>query len=147
MKFISHRGNLTGKNKKLENDPKYILQALKLNFDVEIDVFYKNKNFYLGHDYPKFKVSKKFLENKKIWCHAKNLDALNALSLTKAHYFWHQNDDVTLTNKGYLWTFPGKKLFKKSICVLPETKKYEKINCYGICSDFILKYRENIKND
>ena len=32
--------------------------------------------------------------------------------------------------------------YLKSICVLPETKKYEKINCYGICSDFILKYRE-----
>lgn len=145
MKFISHRGNLLGKNIKLENDPQYILKALKLNFEVEIDVFFKKNQFYLGHDYPKFKVSRKFLENKKFWCHAKNLDALNALKNTNAHFFWHQNDDVTLTSKGYLWTFPGKKLFEKSICVLPENKKYKKINCYAICSDYILKYREKYK--
>ena len=145
MKFISHRGNLTGKNHLQENNPDYILQAIQLNFDVEIDVFYKNKQFYLGHDFPKFKVSKKFLENKKLWCHAKNLDALNALKETNAHFFWHQNDDVTLTSNGYLWTYPGKKLFKKSICVLPELKLYNKIDCYGICSDFIIKYKRKFK--
>ncbi len=147
MKFISHRGNLIGKNLKLENNPNYVLKAAQLNFDVEIDVFYKNKQFYLGHDFAKFKVSKKFLENKKFWCHAKNLDALNALKKTKAHYFWHQNDDATLTSKGYIWTFPGKKLFKKSICVLPEIKPYKKIECYGICSDFIMEYKKKLKND
>ena len=145
MKFISHRGNLTGKNHLLENNPDYILKAIQLNFDVEIDVFYKNKQFYLGHDFPKFKISKKFLENKKFWCHAKNLDALNALKETSAHFFWHQNDDVTLTSNGYLWTYPGKKLFKKSICVLPELKHYNKIECYGICSDFIIKYKRKLK--
>ena len=31
----------------------------------------------------------------------------------------------------------------KSICVLPEIANYEKINCIGICSDFIQKYNND----
>ena len=147
MLLIAHRGNLNGRQEEHENTVPYINAALEKGFDVEVDIWCEDRFLYLGHDKPLNLIDPVYLKNPSLWCHAKNLDALNALSLTKAHYFWHQNDDVTLTNKGYLWTFPGKKLFKKSICVLPETKKYEKINCYGICSDFILKYRENIKND
>jgi hypothetical protein len=59
-------------------------------------------------------------------------------------YFWHQNDDITLTSNGYLWTYPGKKLTDKSIVVLPEFNFYNKKDlkkCYGICSDFILNYK------
>ena len=142
MKFISHRGNLCGPNPNLENKPSHIIEALNSGFDVEVDVFFVNKKFYLGHDKPQYKTSKKILINNKIWCHAKSIEALNALKNTNAHFFWHQNDDVTLTSKGYFWTYPGKKLFNKSICVLPEIKPYKKINCYGICSDFIIKYKK-----
>ena len=83
MIFISHRGNINGKIKKLENNPDYIRSAIKKGFDVEIDVWFKN-GFYLGHDKPQFKVSKKFLENKKLWCHAKNQDALANLQKIKS---------------------------------------------------------------
>ncbi len=145
MKFISHRGNLSGPKPILENNPNYIDNALKLNFDVEIDVHFKNKKFFLGHDKPLYEVSKKYLKNKKIWCHAKTLETLAELKKIDCHYFWHQNDDVTLTSKGYMWTYPGKKLFKKSICVLPEIKSYKKFDCYGICSDYIIKYRNKLK--
>jgi hypothetical protein len=145
MKFISHRGNLSGPKPKLENNPNYINYALKLNFDVEVDVHFKNKKFFLGHDKPLYEVSKKYLKNKKIWCHAKTIETLAELKKINCHYFWHQKDDVTLTSKGYMWTYPGKKLFKKSICVLPEIKSYRKFECYGICSDYIIKYRDNLK--
>ena len=47
MKFISHRGNLYGPNPKLENKPTYIIEALKMGFDVEVDVFFRNKKFCL----------------------------------------------------------------------------------------------------
>lgn len=50
MKFISYRGNLYGPNPKLENKPTYIIEALKMGFDLEVDVFFRNKKFYLGHD-------------------------------------------------------------------------------------------------
>ena len=38
MKYISHRGNINGKDLMLENSPKYIDRALKLGYDVEIDI-------------------------------------------------------------------------------------------------------------
>jgi hypothetical protein len=145
MKFISHRGNLNGPIEEYENHPEYILEALKKGFNVEIDVRVKNDTFYLGHDFPKYKINKKFLINNKLWCHAKDLETINKLDKLKCHFFWHQEDDVTITSQGYFWTYPGKKLFKKSICVLPEKSTYKKFECYGICSDYILKYKKKIK--
>jgi len=143
MIFISHRGNLDGKVPNNENSPEYISKALSKGFDVEIDVWFVENNFFLGHDAPEYKINSKFLENDKLWCHAKNIDALLNLSKINSIYFWHQEDDYTLTSNGYIWTYPGKNLTNKSICVLPELEKKEKLNCYGICSDFILKYRND----
>jgi hypothetical protein len=140
MIFISHRGNINGINKNEENKPEYILHALSNNFDVEIDIWYVNGSFALGHDHPSFFIDEKFLNNKKIWLHAKNIEALNQLNIRGLHCFWHQNDDVVLTSKGFLWTYPGKQLTKNSICVLPETLSTFTYDCAGLCSDFILKY-------
>ena len=140
MFLISHRGNLNGTQKERENSPSYINEALDRGFDVEVDVRFKNNKFFLGHDIDQYEINTEFLENEKIWCHAKTTDALIALEKTNAHYFWHQEDDYTITSKGYIWTYPGKKLFSKSICVLPEKFNYEKIKCKGICSDYIEKY-------
>ena len=144
MIFISHRGNINGINKKLENSPKYINNAINKGYDVEVDVWYTD-NFYLGHDKPEYKISKSFLENKNLWCHAKNLKALEKLQKLKTKYFWHQEDDYTLTSNGYIWTYPGKNLSKKSISVLPELKK-KKLPKFisGICSDFIENYKKRI---
>ena len=56
-------------------------------------------------------------------------------------YVWHQEDDVTITSLGHLWTYPGKKLTKWSIAVMPEIDFFDNIDtAYGICSDEILKY-------
>ena len=110
MIFISHRGNMTGINPKRENEPLYIVEALEKGFDVEIDVWYKKGQFYLGHDEPQYKVKREFLQNRKLWCHAKNIEALNKMLKEDIHCFWHQEDDVTLTSKGFMWTYPGKKI-------------------------------------
>ena len=141
MYLISHRGNLNGIIEDRENSPKYINEALEKGYDVEVDVRFENNQFFLGHDTNQYKISKKFLINKKIWCHAKTDKALDALEKINAHYFWHQEDDYTITNRGFFWTYPGKKLLTNSICVLPEKSNYEKISCKGICSDFIEQYR------
>jgi hypothetical protein len=143
MFYISHRGNLNGPDTRYENSIEYINHALERGFDVEVDVHYFKGNFYLGHDEPTFQVSLDFLENKKLWCHAKSMDTMGAFYKTKCHYFWHETDAVTLTNKGYYWTYPGNKLFENSICVLPEKSDYKSFFCKGICSDYILKYKNN----
>ena len=138
MILISHRGNLNGKSNK-ENKPGYIHKALWQGFDVEIDVWYIDDEFWLGHDIPQYKIEENFLENPRLWCHAKNIDALYKMtSNSLIHCFWHQDDDVTLTSRGYLWTYPGKQLTEKSISVLPE-KKFD-VEVAGVCSDFIVRW-------
>ncbi len=143
MIYISHRGNTRGKDKNKENSTDYINEAIDKGFDVEIDVWFKDNSFYLGHDFPEYKIDTSFLINDKFWCHAKNLEALEEMKKLNCHFFWHENDSYTITSKGYIWTYPGKKLSEKSICVLPESFNFRKEKCMGICSDFIEKYKND----
>ena len=143
MFLISHRGNLEGPNLKEENNPEYLLEALSKGFHVEVDVRYHKNSFFLGHDEPLFQVGSDFLLNNKIWCHAKDHYALEILKKINAIYYWHQKDDYTLTSNGYFWTYPGMELIENSICVLPEKSNYTKINCKGICSDYIMRFKKN----
>ena len=138
MILISHRGNLNGKSDR-ENSPDYIEEALDQDFDVEIDVWYIDGEFWLGHDIPQYKVSEGFLEHPSLWCHAKNIDALYVMNTNyHIHCFWHQEDDVTLTSREFFWTYPGKELTESSIAVLPDSKPTVKVK--GICSDFIMRF-------
>jgi len=142
MKIISHRGNLNGKNTYTENTISAISRALNYGFDVEIDVWYKNNNWYLGHDKAEYVINEFFLQNKKLWCHAKNLDAFSLmLKNKKINCFWHQNDDFTLTSKGYIWTYPKKDTKDNSIIVLTNQKDKIPKKCFGICTDFPIYYK------
>ena len=141
MILISHRGNISGPNEAMENNPDYIISALKAGFEVEIDFWCVKKKFYLGHDYPQFLVNENFLKKKKLWFHAKNLEGLVYLNKTNYNYFWHEHDSFAVTSKGYIWTYPGKELSKYAICVLPERFKWKKRQCLGVCSDFIENYK------
>jgi hypothetical protein len=141
MILISHRGNTTGRNLDRENDPLYIDEALRLGYDVELDVWFGDGVFYLGHDEPTYPVSSEYLKNHKLWCHAKNIKALNELVKQGMHCFWHQEDDVTLTSKGYMWTYPGKELTKKSIAVKPD-RGADLGDISGVCSDYIKEYND-----
>ena len=141
MKIIAHRANLNGPNTSTENSIPAINIALYHGFDVEVDVWYKNNKWYLGHDEPKYITDESFLQNKKLWCHAKNLDALNLmLENKKIHSFWHQNDDFTLTSKNYIWTYPCKHTTDNSVIVLINKKDKMPKKCFGICTDFPLSY-------
>jgi len=137
MILISHRGNLNGMNTERENSPDYIEEALSHGFDVEIDVWDISGSYFLGHDEPKYLVKKNFLKNEHLWCHAKNIQGLYSMLKDSIHCFWHQEDDVTLTSEGYIWTYPGKDLTKNSIAVLSETKP--DVAVAGICSDYVIK--------
>ena len=144
MYLISHRGNVDGIIKDDENKPEYIDKALKNGFEVEVDVRFNSNKFFLGHDFDQYEIDKEFLMNKKIWCHAKTREALIALQEINAHYFWHQEDDYTITSKGFIWVYPGKPLIKNSICVLPEDFELDTSQCYGICTDYISKYVDKV---
>jgi hypothetical protein len=143
MKLIAHRGNISGKDEK-ENQPNYVLRALRLGYNVEVDVWWHRGEYYLGHDEPTYKVWPRFIENKDIWCHAKNSDALCQMKENpNIHYFWHEQDTYTITSRGFVWVFPNKPLLPNSICVKPELRYNGDLTlCSGICSDYISDYGE-----
>lgn len=152
MLLISHRGNIDSPNPKLENKQTYIENTLNKGYDCEIDVYY-DKGWWLGHDEPQYKTTLTWLTiTHGLWVHCKNIEAIERMAIkfvnagTCPHFFWHENDTLTLTSRGVLWTFPGKPLTSMSICVLPEQSKsaYElkQFNqCHGVCSNYIANYR------
>ena len=149
MIYIAHRGNVNGQHSEFENSPMYVADAIERGFDVEIDVWMKNDAWWLGHDNPTHAIDANFLLHDRVWCHAKDLDALQALLSIGAHCFWHQNDDVTLTSSGYMWTYPGIALTEKSICVMPERANYthsELASAAGVCSDDIISIKNVMEN-
>ena len=146
MFFISHRGNLHGPNPSDENKIEYINNAINHDFEVEVDLWFKNNSYYLGHDEPQYEVKLEFLKNKKFWLHAKNLECFYELSKYDLNFFWHEEDKIILTSKGYFWNYPGTLLSNKSICVLPEKSGEKKPKCAGICSDYIKEYYDRYNN-
>lgn len=140
MILISHRGNLDGPIPDKENSPSYINDALQKGFDVEVDVWYNDGSWFLGHDEPQYPIDLGFLKNPHLWCHAKNIDALRNMLNNNVHCFWHQEDEHTLTSKGWIWAYPGSQLTEVSIAVMPKNKIVEK--CAGVCCDYIQEYKE-----
>ena len=146
MILISHRGNINGKIPLRENEPSYIKDAIKKGYNVEIDVWWSDNSFYLGHDNPQYKIDVSYLLNNrcyKLWCHAKNIEAIVEMKKEKTiNCFWHQKDDITLTSKGHIWAYPGKQPIKNSIAVMPEIYNDDLDKCIGICSDYIGNYKK-----
>jgi hypothetical protein len=146
MRLISHRGNTNGRMESWENEPTYIDSAIKQGYDVEIDIWYKDGILWLGHDKPDYSVDLKFLSDRitKLWIHCKNIEAVVYFSeifeLHHFNYFWHQEDDLTLTSSNFIWVYPGKQPIRNSIAVMPELYDDDVSQCFGICSDHIQNY-------
>jgi len=134
MLIVSHRGNINGRIETAENHPDYILKALSLNFDVEVDVWNVDGDFYLGHDSPSYKINIDFLNNKKIWCHSKNFDAFINLRKNNIHTFWHENDKMTLTTKNIIWCYENV-FVPDAITVCLNYKTVPKF-IKGVCTDY-----------
>lgn len=149
---ISHRANLNGPNPDTENHPDQIRQAIYLGLDVEVDVWYEQKKWYLGHDKPQYQIGIEFLIQKGLWLHAKNTDALYHLNNMGTHEFspfprvncfYHDIDDMVLTSKGYIWAHPSSwdKLTPHSIWVLPPDNLPDLVKIgldygpLGVCTD------------
>lgn len=146
MILISHRGNINGKDESKENKPSYIVDAIRKGYNVEVDFWYDNGKFVLGHDEPQYSIPIDFIENyyRYLWIHCKNHDALSKLveidrGGVYLNYFWHDTDDVIITSQGYMWANPGVYI-ENSIAVLPEYKEDNLEGRLGICSDYIINY-------
>lgn len=144
MRWIAHRGNLRGPNPERENHPEYVIEALDAGFHCEIDVWNIAGYWFLGHDKATDDVDYDLLTHPRIWCHAKDIETLELLldADDRINCFWHQSDDVTLTRRGYIWTYPGKPLTERSICLKPEETGQDYSKCAGVCSDYIADLKE-----
>jgi hypothetical protein len=145
MRYIAHRGNIHGIKKNKENEPEYIMAAIDAGFECEIDVWYINGGWRLGHDGPQYSVSFDFLCHKDLWLHCKNIDAFVRLSqITSMNAFWHQEDDYTLTSKGWVWCYPGKMVPTdyKTVAVKPEIHDTDWKRFSAICSDYVGFHRD-----
>ena len=149
MIYISHRGTLNGPEPEFENNPSQVKKAISKGLDCEVDVWFINGHFFLGHDEPTYPVKESFLENIKLWCHAKTLTCLNKmLSNKNIHCFWHQEDQFTLTSNKYIWTFPNQPVCENSVIVQLEPENSNsnfsrnELKCYGICTDYPTLYQK-----
>ena len=148
MKLISHRGNINGRIENYENHPDYIDDTIRLGYDVEIDVWVVNGLLFLGHDEPQYTIDLNWINERKksLWIHCKNIEAVEFAHWFKddenLNFFWHQNDTLTLTSRGYIWVYPGKQPIKNSIAVMPEIYNDDIAKCIGVCSDYISNYKK-----
>lgn len=146
MKLIAHRGNIIGPNVDDENTIEQIDKCIENGYDVEIDLRYDvvSQKFWLGHDKPKHVIS--FFELAKrsqyLWIHCKDIDTLDFMTRTNFNYFWHQNDDYTMTSHGHIWSYPGKTYTSSTVIVMPEEcgiswDVLKATDCYAVCSDYV----------
>lgn len=153
MLLISHRGNLSGPNESLENNPEHLEHVMQ-KYSVEVDLRVHKNKLYLGHDECQYQIKRDWLFQNYplLWVHCKNAEALEYCSKTTfLHYFWHNTDDYTITNKNMIWAYPGKPSVG-SFCIQVLPERVVKINnyvfdssFYGICSDYVQLLSENIK--
>lgn len=148
MIYISHRGNLTGPNPELENSPDYIDAAIANGFDVEVDLWLVDGMPFLGHDGPQYKITLDYLFDRfsELWVHCKDGWAFDFCLENEVHCFFHNADDYTLTNRQWIWAYPGKEINTEAcICVMPEwffAVPSDKTKYGGICSDYIKNIRD-----
>ncbi len=108
MRIISHRANLIGPSDSCSEFK--ILRALKMGFDIEIDVRGDGHRLWIGHDRPEFLLPRDVVSNEmlsRIWYHAKDLTAVELLP-AGAMVFAHADDDFTIVSgdKKIIWLHP-----------------------------------------
>ena len=146
MRWILHRGNMKGPGS-CENNPVGIQNALNSGYDVEIDLWIRGNEFWLGHDKPEYLIDKSFIKKEGLWIHCKDANTLEQMTLNykTLRFFYHTEEDYVLTSKCDIWCYVGMPALKNSIIVMPERtpKLYSfteltDLGC-GICSDYIEK--------
>ena len=145
MRMISHRGNIDGPEH-TENHPSQIDFAIHLGFEVEVDVWERDGNLWLGHDRPMFRVKELWLLDRQhqLLCHAKTIKAACMLEDMGMECFGHNLDAFVMSNVGDIILHPQAKYVEGCVVMLPERRKkgedYSKAG--AICSDYISLYTE-----
>ena len=154
MLYISHRGNCNGLNPERENTQDYIDETIKRGYDVEIDIWGINNEYWLGHDEPEYKTTRDWMYQRKdrLWIHCKNFEALsNLVRQPSFRVFYHEKEKYTIISNGLIWAHDLSEINSK--CIVPLLSKEDIFthiknvdSCYGICSDYvdILRVKDKI---
>lgn len=140
IKFIAHRGNLTGPELDYENTDQYLKHAYSQGHDVECDLIMHRGLLYYGHDEPQAPADLSFLQQPGVWCHAKNIPALLQLLKMRTNCFWHETDKLTLTSQNYIWCYPGNEVNSPRAVwleLLDHKISDPPPDIYGICGDTV----------
>jgi len=148
--WILHRGLSNGPDATLENNYENLLARIGEGWHVEVDVWFEDGRWWLGHDYEVAKlreISDSELENLSAgsWFHCKNVAALAEMShLSQGRpgwrFFSHDHDEAVLTSTGQIWCYPGVSCDYNWIAVLPERCErwnLDERGLVGICSDYL----------
>ena len=140
MILIAHRGNTNGPKPDRENNPEYVLEALNKGYDVEIDLWWRDEEWCLGHDEPQYKASWNFINRDGLWIHCKDYATLQLLLPTELNFFYHTYEDYVLTGHNFIWAYPGNLGTENTICVMPEKYDTPVEGFAGVCSDYVENY-------
>ena len=61
------------------------------------------------------------------------------------HFFFHDEDECTVTSFGQIWVHPKSSPVPGSIFVMPEYRgvsMQELLNCYAVCTDDVIHYEQ-----
>jgi hypothetical protein len=156
--IIAHRANIYGPNPHTENSIESLKECVDKHINVELDIWYKNGKYYLGHDEPKTEFEPESFRFGLItvFYHCKTIETffnLRKIYLFSKQFdlFMHDKDAATLTNNGIIWTYPGQPLYKHSIAVMPEIVSpsyleqakslYSQNKITGVCTDYVQEWR------
>jgi hypothetical protein len=144
QRFICHRGNLTCKELATENDPKLLDKRIADGYDVELDVWYKDNQLFLGHDEPEHLITFEWLmQTSKKYIHTKNAQTLEYLLLRcgkegyNPNIFYHTGEHYSLTTRNHIIVLPGQEILTGSVNMMPEMSPVLKDSsqAYAVCSD------------
>jgi hypothetical protein len=139
---IAHRGLIKGPDPVLENSVDLLQKRKEAGLHSEVDIWWTEGSFWIGHDFPREQVSLEFLTSPYFWIHAKHDESfreLQCISHEKGlglRIFYHTDEDYVLTTLGDTIIFPGLEDCSGWVYMMPESGKVLPNCAAAICSDF-----------
>ena len=148
-RFICHRGNLERKELANENNPNLLDMRIADGYDVELDVWYKNNELFLGHDNPEYPITFEWLmQSSKKYIHTKDASTLEYLLLRcgkegyNPNIFYHTDEHYSLTTRNHIIVLPGQEIIEGSVNMMPEMSPTPKDTrqAFAVCSDSLSNF-------
>ena len=148
-RFICHRGNLERKELAKENNPDILDTRIADGYDVELDVWYKNNELFLGHDNPEYPITFEWLmQSSKKYIHTKDASTLEYLLLRcgkegyNPNIFYHTGEHYSLTTRNHIIVLPGQEILEGSVNMMPEMSPTPKDTrqAFAVCSDSLSNF-------